>query len=120
MSIPVTEQSVINAAKKSKQAALESGIKKYTYFATCAYTQFRAITKCEIQAYYCALCERYAGNTRWKCPLLGDFCDDTTVKSCTHEWSKLAAAYDAGMYTDFQLYASAILVKLLKLAGKLK
>lgn len=113
-----TYKSIKKAAKKSENAALDSGIQKYTYLLSLDKDQVKALSEKFLKQGGCALCIRYTGSG--KCPLLKN-----CYGVCMVEWEKMATAYiqlcdGYDSYDEFMCNAGKILTKLLELKGIVK
>ncbi|HDY86675.1 MAG TPA: hypothetical protein ENH82_00995 [bacterium] len=116
-----TYKSIKEAAKKSQRAALDSSIEKYVYLLQLSMNEVWKLPVKVLCDRGCAICLRYR-HVEKTCPL------NTNCKGdCIPEWKEMVVAKeairaDAGLesYYKFMYYAGQILVKLLRLRGKIK
>ena len=108
--------SIREAAKKSKRAAIKSGIQKYLYLMSLSPGQLKKLPENFIRQQGCAICERYVGTK--KCPLFPG-----CGSNCIDEWKEMYSAWSShrnNTYSDFDYhkfitYATKIYLKLLEL-----
>lgn len=112
-----TIKSMHKAAKKSKRAAIDSGIQKYVYLLQLDgvdWTKFISGGNSSLgYLAECALCRRFPGKK--KCPLW-----EKCGGECIPEWHKMNAACRNVDYSQFIYNAGLILIRLLKLKGIVK
>ena len=112
-----TFKSIKEAAKKSKRAAIKSGLDKYMYLMSLTEDEVRKLTSKFLGMEGCAVCLRYSGAS-YPCPLRDKKC----IGGCISDWTQLNAQHSLLEETDcdyyyqrFIFYAVQIYVKLLKL-----
>lgn len=105
-----TYKSIRKAAKKSKRAAIKSGIQKYLYLMSLTPEQVKKLSDKFLTEDGCAICIRYM-NTE-NCP----FKPGCRAPSwCIPEWGKLKDAHTDEDYHKFITYATKIYLILLEL-----
>lgn len=112
-----TYESICEAAKKSKRAAIKSSREKYVYLMSLTPAQLKKISLTFLETDGCAICLRYTRN----CPLKPS-CPDGY--GCISEWQDMKSAWENycdspswkdQYYYEFITYAAKIYLKLLEL-----
>ncbi len=114
-----TYKSIKEAAEKSKRAALDSSIQKYVYLLSLTPDEIRALPSKFLDENGCAICQRDTAGKR--CPLKHP-CDGV----CTSDYNIMKLVFRKRFNSNeykhykFMYYAGRILIKLLRLRGKIK
>lgn len=114
-----TYESIREAAKRSKRAAIKSSLQKYTYLLSLSSDEVKKLSLKFLCRDGCAICMRY--DSSHKCPLELD-----CKGYCITEWGRMRIAWEnlrnADIYDDtdayyykFLAYAAKIYIKLLEL-----
>lgn len=110
-----TYKSIREAAKKSKRAAIKSGIQKYLYLMSLSPEQVKKLPAKFLRENGCAICLRNTNSDN--CPL------KLNCNGCIDEWQKMYSAWKdcCGFYSTnetyhkFITYTTKIYLKLLEL-----